>query len=171
MASVRNCTGGLDSSATRLSTVVTAVSRLGEDVTVTSTPGYSGTPLHRKLGVEPGHRVLLRGAPAGWDATVLDPDATADVHRRAGREPYDVVLLFCPDVATMAAGLSRAMAVTTTPGRCWVAWPKKSSAAYVDLTEDVVRAAALAVGWVDVKVCAVDAVWSGLCLVRRKENR
>lgn len=134
--------------------------------------GYSGTPLHRKLGVKPGHRVLVRDLPDGWPVGVLDPDGTADVLLAdPGDDPFDLVLLFCPDRAAMVGGLPGAMARTTTPGRCWVAWPKKSSALWVDLTEDHVRDAALAVGWVDVKVCAVDATWSGLCLVRRKENR
>ncbi len=138
---------------------------------MTTTPGYSGTPLHRKLGVKAGHRVLVRGAPDGWDTGTLDPDGTASVHRCASGEPYDVVLLFCPDVTTMSEQLPGAMDRTTTAGRCWVAWPKKASKVPTDLTEDVVRGAALGVGWVDVKVCAVDDVWSGLCLVRRKENR
>lgn len=138
--------------------------------------GYSGTPLHRKLGVKPGHEVLALGVPDGWDTAVLDPDGAAQVSVSAGRAPgagpaRDVVVLFCPDAAALADHLPAAMAATTTAGRCWVAWPKKSSAAFVDLTEDGVRAAALGVGWVDVKVCAVDATWSGLCLVRRKENR
>lgn len=134
--------------------------------------GYSGTPLHRKLGVAAGHRVLVTGLPAGFDAAVLDPDGTATVHRRAsGTAGYDVILLFCPDSAALRAALPAAMERTVTAGRCWVAWPKKASKVPTDLTEDVVRAAALAVGWVDVKVCAVDAVWSGLCLVRRRENR
>jgi len=150
----------------------------------TTTPppaGYSGTPLHRKLGVKPGHQVLVWGPPPGWDVCVLDPDRTAGVVTVGGHHldathddvagPFDLALLFCPDGATMAARLPAAMARTTTPGRCWVAWPKRASGVPTDLTEDPVREAALAVGWVDVKVCAVDAVWSGLCLVRRKENR
>jgi hypothetical protein len=138
---------------------------------VTTPAGYSGTPLHRKLGVRPGHRVLVRGVPDGWDTAVLDPDGVAAVHRRPGRDPYDVVVVFCPGVASMVARLPAAMARTVTAGRCWVFWPKRASGVGSDLTEDGVRDAALRVGWVDVKVCAVDAVWSGLCLVRRLENR
>ena len=134
--------------------------------------GYSGTPLHRKLGVQPGHRVLVWGAPDGWDTATLDPDGYATLSTGAGLGgPFDVVLVFCPDRATMSGRLPEAMARTTVAGRCWVAWPKRASGVATDLTEDPVRDAALAVGWVDVKVCAVDAVWSGLCLVRRKENR
>jgi hypothetical protein len=131
---------------------------------VTTAPGYSGTPLHRKLGVRAGSRVLVRDAPRGWDPGLLGADGAACVHVRATRTPYDVVLVFCPDAATMSARLPVAMDRTATAGRCWVAWPKKASKVPTDLTEDVVRAAALRVGWVDVKVCAVDDV-------RRKENR
>ena len=134
--------------------------------------GYSGTPLHRTLGVAPGHRVLVSRLPAGFDHTVLDPDGSAHLHRRAaGSAGYDVVISFCPDLATMRRTLPAAMDRTVTAGRCWVAWPKQSSGVPTDLTEDLVRAAALAAGWVDIKVCAVDQTWSGLCLVRRLANR
>lgn len=133
--------------------------------------GYSGTPLPRKLGISPGHRVLLSGRPGGFDPALLLPPAPVTVHRRAAGGRYDVVLLFCPDVATLRRALPDAMARTTTAGRCWVAWPKRASTVATDLSESAVRDAALAIGWVDVKVCAIDAVWSGLCLVRRRENR
>ena len=134
--------------------------------------GYSGTPLHRKLGVAPGHRVLVSGLPAGFDAGMLDPDRTAVLHRRVtGIAGYQVVLTFCPDAAALRRGLPVAMDRTVTAGRCWVAWPKQSSGVPTDLTEDQVRAAALAAGWVDIKVCAIDLTWSGLCLVRRLANR
>lgn len=134
--------------------------------------GYSGTPLHRKLGVRPGHRVLTVGAPAEFPAGLLDADGTADVELAddvpaADAEPAHVVLLFCRDAATMTSRLPAAMELTAPHGRCWVAWPKKASKVPTDLTEDVVRDTALGVGWVDVKVCAVDGVWSGLCLMRR----
>jgi len=150
---------------------------------MSSPAGYSGTPLHRKLGIAPGHRVLAWQVPEGFPLTALNPDGAATVLRRpAGRAPgrtagrtesggCDVVLLFCPDLAAMHRRLPAAMQATTTAGRCWVAWPKRTSGVPTDLTENEVRHAALAVGWVDVKVCAVDAVWSALCLVRRRENR
>lgn len=133
-----------------------------------STAGYSGTPLHRKLGIAVGHRVLVQQPPDGFDLRVLDPDGAATVHRRAGTGGYQVILVFCPDSAALHRRLPGAMARTAPHGRCWVSWPKRSSGVPTDLTEDVVRDAALAVGWVDVKVCAVDAVWSGLCLMRRR---
>jgi hypothetical protein len=122
--------------------------------------GYSGTPLPRKLGVKPGSRVLVLDAPEGFDLGV-------EVETSLDDGPWDVLLLFCQDAARMAAVLPDAMERTATGGRCWVAWPKRASKVPTDLTEDVVRDAALALGWVDVKVAAVDRIWSGLCLMRR----
>ncbi len=143
--------------------------------------GYSGTPLPRKLGIGPETDVLVVGAPGGFDLPVLVPDGVdlpetaattlGDGPRNPDGDRRDVVLVFCPDVATLQRELPGAMAVTATAGRCWIAWPKRASKVPTDMTEDVARDAALAVGWVDVKVCAIDAVWSGLCLVRRKEHR
>lgn len=137
--------------------------------------GYSGTPLYRKLGIAAGHRVLLRRAPDGFPDTILDPPGGAVLHRRAAAEGYHVVLLFCTDSRTLARELPAAMGRTITSGRCWVAWPKRTyrgdRAVPTDLTENAVRDAALAEGWVDVKVCAIDEVWSGLCLVRRLADR
>ena len=132
--------------------------------------GYSGTPLPRKLGVKPGSRVLILDAPEGFDLGV-DAATSLDLSGGSqGAEPpvgFDVLLLFCADSERMAAVLPRAVAATAAGGRCWVAWPKRASKVPTDLTEDVVRDAALAVGWVDVKVAAVDRIWSGLCLMRR----
>jgi hypothetical protein len=137
--------------------------------------GYSGTPLHRKLGVKPAGRVLVVGPPEVFDLTVVAPPALG-VHLvvdpplegdARGLEPFDVVLLFCADADRMAELLAHGMAATARGGRCWVAWPKRASAVPTDLTEDVVRDAALALGWVDVKVAAIDRIWSGLCLMRR----
>lgn len=128
------------------------------------TAGYSGTPLTAKLGVKPGSRVLLDGAPVGFR---LD----AAFHRRAGAEPYDVVLLFAPDVARLHDRWPRLAARLTTAGRLWVCWPKKAGGVPTDLTEDVVRGFGLAQGLVDVKVAAIDATWSGLAFVRRVRDR
>ena len=128
------------------------------------TVGYSGKPLAVKLGVKDGSRVLVTASPDGFDLG-------APHHTRAGRDPYDIVLLFCPDAAALHRRWPAAIARITTSGALWVAWPKKSSGVPTDLTEDVVRAFALPHGVVDVKVCAVDEVWSGLKLVRRLSNR
>jgi hypothetical protein len=133
-----------------------------------TTVGYSGKPLAAKLGVRDGSRVLVTGAPDGFELG-------APHHTRAGREPYDVVLLFCSDSAALRRRWSDGLARTASNGALWVAWPKKSAARKLglstDLTEDVIRDFALPYGVVDVKVAAVDEVWSGLKLVRRLANR
>jgi hypothetical protein len=106
---------------------------------------------------------LVTGAPDGFDLG-------APHHTRPGREPYDVVLLFCPSSAALRRrwGVWDRIAVD---GALWVAWPKKASGVPTDLTENEVRNFALPFGVVDVKVCAVDETWSGLKLVRRLINR
>lgn len=126
--------------------------------------GYSGKPLHAKLGVKPDSRVLVTGAPTEFD---LD----CPHHRRAGRAPYDVQLVFCPDTAALHRRWDEAVARSTVAGAVWIAWPKKSSGVPTDLDENGVRDHALAHGLVDVKVCAVDQTWSGLKLVRRLADR
>jgi hypothetical protein len=148
---------------------------IGSGPSPTPPAGYSGTPLHRKLGVRPGHRVLAVGMPAGFPAGLLDADGTATLDTgpdlgASAPAAADIVLMFCPDVAALLAGLPTAMSTTAPKGRCWVAWPKRASKVRTDLTEDVVRDTALQAGWVDVKVCAIDAVWSGLCLMRRTRS-
>jgi hypothetical protein len=133
------------------------------------TAGYSGTPLPAKLGIKGGSRVLLDGAP---DDVPLDPlPDGVTVHRRAGRDPYDVVLLFTADAARLHARWPALVPHVTTAGRLWVCWPKKSSGVATDLTENVVRDHGLEQGLVDVKVCAVDETWSGLAFVRRVRDR
>jgi len=135
-----------------------------------STPaGYSGTPLPRKLGIAAGHSVLLAGAPDGFDLGPLPAGVT--VHRRRTRDRYDVVLGFCADTATLLAGFERWKALLGPADALWVAWPKRASGVSTDLTENTVREHALAGGLVDVKVCAVDRVWSGLKLVYRLSDR
>jgi hypothetical protein len=131
--------------------------------------GYSGTPLARKLGVTPGAAVLLDGAPDGFVLEDL-PDGV-QVRRRAGQGRYDVIVCFCATSARLAARWPVLHPLTTPAGALWVAWPKRASGVVTDLDETVVRAFALAHGRVDVKVCAVDEVWSGLKHVIRKEDR
>jgi hypothetical protein len=130
--------------------------------------GYSGTPLPRKLGIGPGSRVLLVGAPPGFG---LGPLPGVDVHRRAGRSPYDVVLVFAPDRRALATRFGPARRRLTTAGGLWVAWPKKASGVPTDLDDNVVREFGLATGMVDNKVCAIDATWSGQRFVVRLRDR
>jgi len=123
--------------------------------------GYSGTPLPRKLGVTRESRVLVVGAPNEFELG-------APHHVRAGRDGYDVQLVFCADSAALRRRWEPAVRRSVERGAVWVAWPKKSSGVRTDLTEDRVRDHALPQGWVDVKVCAIDATWSALKLVRRR---
>ncbi len=131
--------------------------------------GYSGTPLARKLGVATGHTLLLDGAPPVFTVDGL-PDGVT-VHRRAGAGPYDVIVCFCPDAARLHRRWPVLHALTTAAGSLWIAWPKRASELATDLDGNQVRDYALAHGRVDVKVCAVDDVWSGLKNVIRKADR
>jgi len=132
------------------------------------TAGYSGTSLSRKLGVNADSRVLVLGQPPETSLGTWDCAAR---HTRAGKGRYDVVLAFVPDLATLRRRLGPAMAATTTAGRLWVCWPKRSSGVATDVTENIVRELGLAEGIVDIKVCAIDDTWSGLAFVRRLRDR
>jgi hypothetical protein len=136
-----------------------------------SAAGYSGTPLPQKLGIRPGQRVALLRAPAGFER-LLGSDHGALVQRDPrGAGPFDVQVLFCRRRRDLEAGLPRAQQRMTPAGAVWVAWPKRASGVASDLTEDVVREVALPAKLVDVKVCAIDATWSGLKLVIRLRDR
>lgn len=130
--------------------------------------GYSGTPLPQKLGIKPGHRVLVGSAPEGFD---LGPLPGVDLHHRPGRAPYDVILLFCADLRSVQRRFAPAAARLVSNGGLWVAWPKRSSGLRTDLDENAVREVGLAAGLVDNKVCAIDAIWSGLRFVVRLRDR
>jgi hypothetical protein len=132
--------------------------------------GYSGTPLVQKLGIAPGARVAILGAPDGFDGTLgALPDGVVVTRRLGGRR--DVVLAFVTERAALAGRLDALRAAIAPDGMIWVAWPKKASRMPTDITEDVVREVVLPTGLVDVKVCAIDATWSGLKVVIRKELR
>ena len=134
-----------------------------------TTSGYSGTPLHRRLGVKPESRVLVVAAPPAFELDEVPTGAV--VHSRASGSAYDVVLAFCPDVARMRTRTPRLVPRLTTAGALWLAWPKRASGVETDLDENVVRDHGLAAGLVDVKVIAVDEVWSALKFVRRVRDR
>ena len=131
--------------------------------------GYSGTPLAAKLGLKAAQRALLVDAPADVEAT-LKP-ALAATTRLARLAPFDFAIAFVTSKAALAKALDRLAPKVDDAGMVWIAWPKKASGVTTDLTEDGVRADALPRGLVDVKVCAIDATWSGLKLVRRKALR
>jgi hypothetical protein len=135
-----------------------------------ATPGYSGTPLAKKLGIGPGKRVLLLDAPRDYAELLAPlPDAVR-FDTRAGKST-DIAQVF----ATRRSALQRRLAALRRTLRAdaavWVSWPKKAAKVETDITEDTIRAVALPLGFVDIKVCAVSEVWSGLKLVVRKELR
>lgn len=132
--------------------------------------GYSGTPLPRKLGIKPGARLGLIGAPDGFATTLGELPAEVSVRRRlAGR--FDVIVAFCSRRRDLERRLAALKAALDPAGGLWIAWPKRSSGVSTDLSEDVVRSLGLAAGLVDNKVCAIDEVWSGLRLVFRLRDR
>jgi hypothetical protein len=122
-----------------------------------------------KLGIKAGAAVLLLNAPELAGLSPL-PDRVR-VSVRAGRGRYDVVLLFCPDVATLRRRFAPVSPKLTTAGALWVCWPKKASGISTDLSEKEVREYGLECGLVDVKVAAIDLSWSGLKFVRRLTDR
>ena len=129
--------------------------------------GYSGAPLAKKLGIQEGTCVLAEGAPEGYR------DALPKSARLASRlaDDVDVIHLFTPRRAVLARALAGYRKKMRADAAIWVSWPKKASRVPTDITEDAIREVALPMGLVDVKVCAVDEVWSGLKLVIRKELR
>jgi len=135
-----------------------------------SPAGYSGTPLPRKLGIKPGHRVALLGAPDGFERTLGELPEDVAVRRRAGGTA-DVIVSFHTERADLERRLPALRAMMDPAAGLWIAWPKRASKVVTDLTEDVLREIALPTGLVDNKVCAVDQTWSGLRLVIRLEYR
>jgi hypothetical protein len=135
---------------------------------VTSPTGYSGTPLPQKLGIKAGSRVLLDGAPEGFDLGPLPHRVT--LSSRAA-STYDVAVVFVKDAARLSKRWQAVHPRVTPAGRLWVAWPKRSSGVATDLDEGAVREHGLRHGRVDVKVCAIDATWSGLAFVVRLQDR
>jgi hypothetical protein len=133
-------------------------------------PGYSGTPLPKKLGIKPEFRVQLIDAPQETLAE-LSAELAACTIVRDGKTPLDFVMVFTKSNATLVKEFRRISKLLAPAGMLWVSWPKKSSGVATDLDENIVREIGLAAGLVDVKVCAVTQVWSGLKFVRRLKDR
>ena len=138
--------------------------------------GYSGTPLAHKLGLKDGQRVLFIGLPAALSGLATSRQFAESSQRDVGqlgtaRPGYDVIHVFTSARAALEALVRPLMDLVARNGMIWVSWPKKASKVQTDITEDTVREVVLPLGLVDVKVCAVDEVWSGLKLVIRKELR
>ena len=132
--------------------------------------GYSGRSLVEKLGIKPSTRIAILDAPRGYRATLgkLPPGVRVVTSARA---TLSFIHLFVVSRAILEKQIARLLSALTPAGALWISWPKKSSGVETDITEDVVRAVALPTGLVDVKVAAIDDVWSGLKLVRRRKNR
>ena len=132
--------------------------------------GYSGTPLPKKLGIKTGFRLYVKNSPANYEELISPMPEDVQLMRRLSRE-LDMIHFFTKSQTELTANIEKFMARIKQDGMIWVSWPKKASKVPTDVTEDVIREIILPLGLVDVKVCAVDAVWSGLKLVIRKKNR
>src|SRR5690242_15343419 len=132
--------------------------------------GYSGTPLIQKIGIKPGHRVLLRNHPASFVKDLGKfPEGAKSTDRLSGKA--NVIVYFTERLAELEKDFARLSAVLVPDGMLWIGWPKKASGRPTDLTEDIVRRVGLECGLVDVKVCAIDETWSGLKFVIRVKDR
>jgi hypothetical protein len=132
--------------------------------------GYSGTPLPQKLGIKPGTIVVRIDAPADYRKLLGQiPSGVNFATRPVGNTKF--VHLFVKERRALAEHLRQLRQKIAEDAAVWVSWPKKSSGVPTDITEDVIRTVALPLGFVDIKVCAVDEVWSGLKLMIRRENR
>ncbi len=128
--------------------------------------GYSGTPLPKKLGIKPGHVVTLLSTPDDFER-ILDP-ITKDISiRKQARGGADVIMLFVKSRADLNRRLEPSKRIMNDGARLWIAWPKKASGIETDVTQNDVRRTGLDSGLVDYKICAIDAVWSGLRFARR----
>jgi hypothetical protein len=137
---------------------------------VGATSGYSGTPLAAKLGIKQGTAVHAANAPPDYRDLLAPLPGGASIMTRPGGRP-DLVHHFstqCSELGKALASYRRSLSDDTA---VWVSWPKKSARVPTDITEDTIREIALPLGFVDVKVCAVSGIWSGLKLVVRKELR
>ena len=133
-------------------------------------PGYSGTPLAQKLGLKPGMRAWFQGVPDSVRAEI-DRDAPPLELLDLPEPPVQFAHIFVTRCPILDCELRMLLPLLDPAGMIWVSWPKKASRVDTDITEDVIRAVALPLHLVDVKVCAVDEIWSGLKLVIRKEHR
>lgn len=136
----------------------------------TSPAGYSGTPLPKKIGLKDGGTLTLIDAPKGA-AELFEPlPALARLNTKLAANTA-LAILFCPNTAALRKNFAGTTTRMSEDGALWIAWPKKTSSLFRDLTEDGIREIVLPTGWVDVKVCAIDSDWSGLKLMKRRELR
>jgi len=134
--------------------------------------GYSGTPLSKKLGIKPGHRVALLNAPDGIQQTLGElPEAVELLTDSRSGPGLDVIIFFTTELSDLKMRFNAIAKRLTPSGGFWIAWPKRASGVATDLTEDIIRVVGLDAGLVDNKVCAIDETWSGLRFVIRVQDR
>lgn len=133
-------------------------------------PGYSGTPLPKKLGIKDGFRVALVSMPQDVRSELSTSLAECSILKKLD-PPLDYIHLFSKSRDELETELPRAAKALAPAGMLWISWPKKSSGVATDLTEDIIRDIGLKAGLVDVKVCAITDVWSGLKFVIPVKNR
>lgn len=139
---------------------------------MTSTAGYSGTPLPAKLGIKAGAKVALLHAPDGIEDTLGPLPEGVRLQRRLRRgQKVDLIVGFVTEREHLARNFGWLVETLPPDGAFWVAFPKRASKVTTDMTDHAIRDVALPTGWVDVKVCAIDATWTGIKLVLRKELR
>jgi len=132
--------------------------------------GYSATPLIKKLGIRPGFDVAFVNAPEDF-VKQLDLPSDISVRSHSKSDDLDFILVFVKSQKILSTAFAESARKIKPNGMLWVSWPKKTSGVQTNLTENVVRDIGLAAGLVDVKVCAIDEVWSGLKFVYRLKDR
>ena len=132
--------------------------------------GYSGTPLATKLSLKDGQRVWWEGMPDNVRAEIEESGLVLDL-LESPEAPIEAAHIFVTERPALEDAIHRLLPLLDPAGFLWVSWPKKASKMPADITEDTIRDVALPLGLVDVKVCAVDSVWSGLKLMIRRERR
>ena len=133
--------------------------------------GYSGTPLWKKLGYKNGMSAYIDGGPSNYISLLALPADVAVTWLRSAKSEMEFVHFFATSASKLKRRLEFYRKRIVPCGVIWVSWPKKTSGVKSDITEDTIRDVALPMGLVDIKVCAVDEVWSGLKLMIRKERR
>lgn len=132
--------------------------------------GYSGSPLPKKLGLKEGSRIALVNAPKDFERELGELPSNAEIVTRVTK-PLDIVLLFVLNERALLRDFDKLAKKLASNGMIWVAWPKKSSGVATDLSFERVQRIGLDAGLVDVKICAIDEVWSGLKFVYRLKDR
>lgn len=133
---------------------------------MTKSVGYSGKPLFQKLGFKPGFQVLTRDIPDTYADLMVGVEDV--LFHTTGQGPFDAAHVFLRDPDFRQSDIQPLLNLLKPGGMLWLSWVKKSSKRHNGITEDILRTKVLPLGWVDVKVCAVDADWSGLKFLRRK---